>query len=59
MRVAGAGMVHPNVFEGVGYSRDTLGFAFGWGLNRLPMLYYKIAEMRKLFENEISLWEQI
>lgn len=59
MRVAGAGMVHPNVFEGVGYSRDTQGFAFGWGLNRLPMLYYKIAEMRKLFENEITLWEQI
>ena len=59
MRVAGAGMVHPNVFEGVGYSRDTQGFAFGWGLNRLPMLYFKIAEMRKLFENEIALWEQL
>ncbi len=59
IRVAGAGMVHPNVFEGVGYSRDTAGFAFGWGLNRLPMLYFKIAEMRKLFENEISLWEQL
>jgi len=59
MRVAGAGMVHPNVFEGVGYSRETQGFAFGWGLNRLPMLYFKIAEMRKLFENEISLWEQL
>jgi len=59
MRVAGAGMVHPNVFEAVGYSRDTVGFAFGWGLNRLPMLYFKIAEMRKLFENEISLWEQL
>lgn len=59
MRVAGAGMVHPNVFEGVGYSRETSGFAFGWGLNRLPMLYFKIAEMRKLFENEIALWEQL
>lgn len=59
MRVAGAGMVHPNVFEGVGYSRETAGFAFGWGLNRLPMLYFKIAEMRKLFENELALWEQL
>lgn len=59
MRVAGAGMVHPNVFEGVGYGRDTVGFAFGWGLNRLPMLYYKITEMRKLFENEIALWQQL
>ena len=59
MRVAGAGMVHPNVFEAVGYPRDTVGFAFGWGLNKFPMLYYEIAEMRKLFENEISLWEQL
>lgn len=59
MRVAGCGMVHPNVFEAVGYPRDTVGFAFGWGLNRLPMLYFEIAEMRKLFENEISLWKQL
>ena len=59
LRVAGAGMVHPNVFEAVGYPRETTGFAFGWGLNKFPMLYYKIAEMRKLFENEISLWEQL
>ena len=59
MRVAGAGMVHPNVFEAVGYPRDTVGFAFGWGLNKFPMLYYEIAEMRKLFDNEIALWEQL
>jgi len=59
MRVAGAGMVHPNVFEGVGYPRETQGFAFGWGLNKFPMLYFEIAEMRKLFENDITLWEQL
>jgi phenylalanyl-tRNA synthetase alpha chain len=59
LRIAGAGMVHPNVFEGVGYPRTTTGFAFGWGLNKFPMLYYKIGEMRKLFENEIALWEQL
>lgn len=59
LRIAGAGMVHPNVFEAVGYPRDTTGFAFGWGLNKFPMLYYKIDEMRKLFENEIALWEQL
>ncbi|MDR3294303.1 MAG: phenylalanine--tRNA ligase subunit alpha [Clostridiales Family XIII bacterium] len=59
LRIAGSGMVHPNVFEAVGYPRDTAGFAFGWGLNKFPMLYYKIAEMRKLFENEIKLWEQL
>lgn len=59
LRIAGAGMVHPNVFEAVGYPRDTTGFAFGWGLNKFPMLYYKIAEMRKLFENSMDLWEQL
>lgn len=59
MRIGGAGMIHPNVFEGVGYDTETTGFAFGWGLNRFPMLYYKIAEMRKLFENNIALWQQL
>jgi phenylalanyl-tRNA synthetase alpha chain len=59
LRIAGAGMVHPNVFEAVGYPKNTTGFAFGWGLNKFPMLYYKIAEMRKLFENEIELWRQL
>ncbi len=58
--VLGSGMVHPNVLEGVGYdSAKYTGFAFGLGLNRLALLYYGLDEIRKLYENDISLWNQI
>lgn len=58
--VLGSGMVHPNVLEGVGYdSCKYTGFAFGMGLNRLALLYYGLNEIRKLYENDISLWKQI
>ncbi len=58
--VLGSGMVHPNVLEGVGYdSKKYTGFAFGLGLNRLALAYYGLDEIRKLYENDISLWNQI
>ena len=58
--VLGSGMVHPNVLEGVGYdSKKYSGFAFGLGLNRLALLYYNLDEIRKFYENDISLWNQI
>lgn len=58
--VLGAGMVHPNVLEGVGYdSKKYTGFAFGLGPNRLALAYYGLDEIRKLYENDISLWKQI
>ncbi|RCX21013.1 phenylalanyl-tRNA synthetase alpha subunit [Anaerobacterium chartisolvens] len=56
----GAGMVHPNVLEGVGYDSEKYsGLAFGLGLNRLALIYYGLSEIRKLYENDISLWEQL
>lgn len=47
LEVAGAGMVHPEVFRAVGYDPyKTQGFAFGFGLNRLAMIKYKIPDIR-------------
>lgn len=58
--VLGSGMVHPNVLEGVGYdSEKYTGFAFGLGLNRLALLYYGLGEIRKIYENNVSLWKQL
>lgn len=55
--ILGSGMVHPNVFLGVGYNpNDVTGFAFGLGVNRLAMIYYQLAEIRGFYENDISLW---
>jgi phenylalanyl-tRNA synthetase alpha chain len=53
LEVLGSGMVHPAVFENVGYdiSRYT-GFAFGMGVERITMLKYGIDDIRKFFEND-------
>ena len=60
IEILGGGMVHPNVLEGVGYDTSKYtGFAFGLGLNRLAMIYYGLAEIRKFYENDISLWNQL
>ena len=51
LEVAGSGMVHPKVFEAVGYNPyQWQGFAFGFGLNRLAMIKYNIPDIR-LFHN--------
>ena len=54
LEVLGSGMVHPAVFENVGYDTDTYtGFAFGVGIERMAMLKYGIDDIRKFFENDI------
>ncbi len=59
IEVLGAGMVHPRLFEEVGYdaSRYT-GFAWGMGIDRLALLKYQIPDMRLLFENDIRFLRQ-
>jgi phenylalanyl-tRNA synthetase alpha chain len=59
LEVLGAGMVHPAVFENVGYdtARYT-GFAFGMGVERIAMLKYGIDDIRKFFENDFRFLRQ-
>ncbi|MCX8027030.1 MAG: phenylalanine--tRNA ligase subunit alpha [Thermodesulfovibrionales bacterium] len=59
LEVMGAGMVHPKVFENVGYDTSIYkGFAFGMGVERLTMLRYSITDIRLFFENDIRFLEQ-
>jgi len=59
MEVGGCGMVDPNVFEAVGIdSEKYTGWAFGFGIERLTMKKYGIADMRLLFENNLQFLEQ-
>ena len=52
----GAGMIHPNVLRGVGLDpEEWSGFAFGLGLDRVPMLQHGIDDIRLLFENDLRL----
>lgn len=54
LEVLGSGMVHPAVFENVGYDTDKYtGFAFGIGIERMAMLKYGIDDIRKFYENDI------
>ncbi len=51
LEVGGCGMVHPNVFEAVNYDAEKYtGFAFGFGIDRLAMLKYRLSDLRTLFE---------
>lgn len=59
LEVLGSGMVHPKVFEAVGYDPERFtGFAFGMGVERLAMLKFGIDDIRLFFENDIRFLRQ-
>ena len=50
--VGGAGMVNPIVLRNCGYDPDKWnGFAFGFGIERLAMLKYGVADIRTFYVN--------
>ena len=52
--ILGAGMVHPAVFENVGYDTSRVtGFAFGVGIERIAMLKYGIDDIRIFYDNDM------
>ncbi len=60
MEVAGAGMVHQNVFKAVGYiPGEFQGFAFGVAIERLAMLKYKVDDIRLFHSGDIRFLEQM
>ncbi len=59
LEVLGCGMIHPYLFEVVGYDKEKYsGFAFGLGVERLTMLKYAIDDIRLFYEGNISFVEQ-
>ncbi|MGB9716219.1 MAG: phenylalanine--tRNA ligase subunit alpha [Thermodesulfovibrionales bacterium] len=59
IEILGAGMIHPRVFEMVGYDTKIYsGFAFGMGVERLTMLKFSIDDIRLFFENDIRFLKQ-
>jgi phenylalanyl-tRNA synthetase alpha chain len=60
LEILGCGMVHPVVFESVGYDPERwTGFAFGLGVDRIAMLRYGIANIRLLYENDLRLLSRL
>lgn len=59
LEIAGAGMVHPNVFRNVGYDPELwAGYAFGMGVERIAMLKYGINDIRLFYENDFAFLRQ-
>jgi phenylalanyl-tRNA synthetase alpha chain len=59
LEIAGCGMVHPQVFENVGYDPEVWsGWAFGFGIERIAMLRYGINDIRLFYENDVRFLAQ-
>ena len=59
LEILGSGMVHPAVFEAVGYDPEKVtGFAFGMGMERVAMLKYGVDDIRLFYENDLRFLEQ-
>jgi len=59
LEILGSGMVHPSVFESVGYDTERYtGFAFGVGIERVALLKYGVDDIRLFYENDLRFLEQ-
>ncbi|MBM3779827.1 MAG: phenylalanine--tRNA ligase subunit alpha [Acidimicrobiia bacterium] len=59
LEILGSGLVHPAVFEAVGYDPERVsGFAFGIGVERVAMLKYGVDDIRLFYENDLRFLEQ-
>jgi len=59
LEIAGCGMVHPQVFENVGYDPEAWsGWAFGFGIERIAMIRYGINDIRLFYENDVRFLRQ-
>ncbi len=59
LELGGAGMVHPKVLANGGIDPQKYsGFAWGWGVERLFMMKYKIPDIRLLFSGDLDFLKQ-
>lgn len=59
IEMGGAGMVHPNVLKNMNIdSKKFQGFAFGYGIDRLAMLWHSIDDIRLFWSGDIRFLKQ-
>lgn len=59
LEIGGAGMVNQNVFVAAGYKRNRYqGFAWGFGIERLAMMKYKIDDIRLFHSGDLRFIRQ-
>ncbi len=59
VELGGAGLIHPNILENYGIDTERYsGFAFGLGVERIPMMAYGVEDLRLFLENDLRFLEQ-
>lgn len=59
LEILGCGMTHPNVLRRGGIDpEEYTSFAFGMGLERMPMLRYSIEDIRLFYNNDLRFLKQ-
>lgn len=59
LEMGGAGMVHPNVFKNAGLNpKNWKGFAWGFGLERIAMIKWKIDDIRLFHSGDLRFLKQ-
>lgn len=59
VELGGAGLIHPNILEAYGIDTEKYsGFAFGLGVERIPMMAYGVDDLRHFLENDLRFLAQ-
>ncbi|MBA3725977.1 MAG: phenylalanine--tRNA ligase subunit alpha, partial [Armatimonadetes bacterium] len=59
IELGGAGLIHPNIMFAQGFDTEKYsGFAFGLGVERIPMMQYRVDDLRLFYDNDLRFLEQ-
>ncbi len=59
LELGGAGLIHPNILRRAGYDTERYtGFAFGLGVDRMPMRRYGIDDLREFLISDLRFLQQ-
>jgi len=59
VELGGAGLIHPNILRAYGIDTQKYsGFAFGLGVERIPMMAYGVDDLRPFLENDLRFLRQ-
>ncbi|MER3465915.1 MAG: phenylalanine--tRNA ligase subunit alpha, partial [Armatimonadota bacterium] len=59
IELGGAGLIHPNILRAHGIDTERwTGWAFGLGVERIPMMQFQIDDLRLFYENDSRFLEQ-
>ena len=59
LELGGGGLVHPNILKRAGIDSERYtGFAFGLGIDRMPMICHKINDLRLFLDSDLRFLQQ-